>query len=291
MPATTADLPTGTTAPTGTTLEVWGDPIAHSLSPRIHAAAYAHLGWDWSYGRRQVDAAGFRSALDGLDASYRGLSLTFPLKAEAFRAATDLDPAAELTGAVNTLVFAGGRRLGVNTDVGGIVADVRAQGLDTLEVARIVGAGATATSALVALAQLGARAVEVAARRPDAAQPLAALGDRLGVAVSVAPLETVAPASVPLTISTLPGGAALPAEAAERLAAGGGLLYDVVYGHWPTPLADAWQRAGAPAVSGLGMLLRQAVLQIRAFATGDVAEPLLDEESVVAVMRSALVGD
>lgn len=291
MPATTADLPTGTTAPTGTTLEVWGDPIAHSLSPRIHAAAYAHLGWDWSYGRRQVDDAGFRSALDGLDASYRGLSLTFPLKAEAFRAATDLDPAAELTGAVNTLVFACGRRLGVNTDVGGIVADVRAQGLDTLEVARIVGAGATATSALVALAQLGARAVEVAARRPDAAQPLAALGDRLGVAVSVAPLETVAPASVPLTISTLPGGAALPAEAAERLATGGGLLYDVVYGHWPTPLADAWQRAGAPAVNGLGMLLRQAVLQIRAFATGDVAEPLPDEESVVAVMRSALVGD
>ena len=274
-----------------TRLEVWGDPIDHSLSPRLHAAAYARLGWDWTYGRRRVDAAGFAAEVDGLDASYRGLSLTFPLKAAAFAAATTRDRPAELTGAVNTIVLTGGERRGFNTDVGGIVADVQAQGITTLDRARIVGAGATATSALVALAQLGARTVEVVARRPEAAEALAALGERLSVAVSVAAVETVATASVPLTISTLPGGAALDEQAAARLAAGGGLLYDVVYGHWPTALATAWQQAGGRAVDGRGMLLRQAVLQIRAFATGAVTEPLPDEEDVVDVMRSALMGD
>ncbi|WP_292861525.1 shikimate dehydrogenase [Microbacterium sp.] len=271
--------------------EVWGDPIAHSLSPRIHSAAYERLGWDWAYGRRQVAAAAFGGELERTETSLRGLSITFPLKTEAHRAATSRDGTAELTGAVNTLVLAEGRRLGFNTDVGGIVADVRSLGIETAEIARIVGAGATATSALVALAHLGARAVDVVARRPDAAAHLVALGKRLAVAVAVVPPETAAAASVPLTISTLPGGAVLPAEAADRLAAGGGLLYDVVYGHWPTPLAEAWGRAGAPAVDGRGMLLRQAVLQIRAFATGEVTQPLPDEEDVVAVMRSALMGD
>lgn len=272
-------------------LEVWGDPIAHSLSPRIHTSAYAALGWDWSYGRRRVTAAEFRRELDSLDASFRGLSLTFPLKAEAFAASTRHDRPAELTGAVNTLVLRGSERLGFNTDVGGIVADVCAHGIDGIETARIVGAGATATSALVALAQLGARAVEVVARNPDAGDALAALGARLSVAVSVVPPSAVASASFPLTVSTLPGGAALPEETARRLAVGGGLLYDVVYGHWPTPLAEAWATAGAPAVNGLGMLLRQAILQIRAFRTGDVAEPLPDEDAVVDIMAAALMGD
>ncbi|WP_415126679.1 shikimate dehydrogenase family protein [Microbacterium sp.] len=275
-------------------LEVWGDPVAHSLSPRMHAAAYAHLGWDWSYGRRRVDAAGFAAELASLGARYRGLSLTHPLKAEAFRASADHDRNAELTGAVNTLVIADGRLGGFNTDVGGIVADLRALEASPLDRARIIGAGATAMSALVALGELGTREVEILARRPEAAAVLVALGARIGVTVTVAD-ATAVPASVsssaPLTISTLPGGAALPEPVTDMLAAGGGLLYDVVYGHWPTPLATAWQDAGARAVNGLGMLLHQAVLQIRAFATGGVTEPLPDEDAVVDVMRAALVED
>ena len=90
---------------------------------------------------------------------------------------------------------------------------------------------------------------------------------------------------------TLPGGAALPDRDAAILAERGGLLYDVVYGGWPTPLALAWQASGASAVNGLGMLVQQAVRQIRAFATGDADTPLPDEDAVVDVMRSALMGD
>lgn len=272
-------------------LEVWGDPIEHSLSPRLHGAAYARLGWNWSYGRRRVAAVDFHAQLKSVTATMRGLSLTFPLKTQAFAAASLRDRPAELTGVVNTLVFRQGRRLGFNTDVGGIVADVRAQGVPQIEAARIVGAGATATSALVALAELGARRVEVVARRPDAAAPLLELGERLSILVTVTTPEAVATASLPLTVSTLPGGSALADDTNRRLAAGGGLLYDVVYGHWPTALAAAWASAGAPSVDGRGMLLRQAVLQIRAFATGDVTQSLPEENAVVDVMARALMED
>lgn len=271
--------------------EVWGDPIEHSLSPRIHRAAYARLGWDWSYGRRRVDGESFAAELGDLDDRARGLSLTFPLKTAAFAAATTRDRTAELTGAVNTLVRSDDALHGYNTDVGGLVADIGAHGFAHLDSARIVGAGATATSALVALGDLGAERVEVVARRPAAAAGLVDLGERLGIAVTVAAPGAVASASVPLTVSTLPGGAALPDRDAAILAERGGLLYDVVYGGWPTPLALAWQASGASAVNGLGMLVQQAVRQIRAFATGDADTPLPDEDAVVDVMRSALMGD
>ena len=108
--------------------EVWGDPIEHSLSPRIHRAAYARLGWDWSYGRRRVDGDSFTAELGDLDENVRGLSLTFPLKTAAFAAATTRDRTAELTGAVNTLVRSDGALHGYNTDVGGLVADIGAHG-------------------------------------------------------------------------------------------------------------------------------------------------------------------
>lgn len=274
---------------TSAAFEVWGDPISHSLSPRLHSAAYRELGWDWTYGRRQVNEASFASELAQNAPSLRGLSLTFPLKAAAFAASATRDRFAELTGAVNTLLLDGEPR-GINTDVGGIVADLRSRGIDGVDRARIIGAGATATSALVALAELGARNVEVVARRPERAASLVDLGERLGVRVDAAPLDSSAHEVVPLTVATLPGGAPVDAAVADSLAQGG-LLYDVVYGHWPTPLALAWERAGMPATGGLGMLLQQAVRQIRFFATGDANEPLPNEDAVVDVMRSALVGD
>ncbi|MCT9000826.1 shikimate dehydrogenase family protein [Microbacterium memoriense] len=284
-------MPDRLAIPARASLEVWGDPIDHSLSPRVHTAAYTALGWAWSYGRRRVDEAGFTAELTEHASGLRGLSLTFPLKAAAFAAATTKDRTAEVTGAVNTLLLTSSGPRGFNTDVGGLVADLRAHGVDGVEHARIIGAGATATSALVALSDLGVERVEVVARRPEAVAALSAVGERVGVAVSMWSADGGAPASVPVTISTLPGGAALPDEHAHAFAASGGLLYDVVYGHWPTALAAAWERVGHTAINGLGMLLHQAVLQIRIFATGNPDEPLPDEPSVVAVMRRALMGD
>lgn len=272
-------------------LAVWGDPIAHSRSPQLHAAAYRELGLDWTYDRRRVTADEFAGALRSLDAQWRGLSLTMPLKGEAHAAAITRDRAAELTGAVNTLLLTEDGPHGFNTDIGGLVRALRAQGLATTPTARIVGAGATATSALVALAELGATHVEVVARRPAAVEPLVALGRELDVTVAAASFDSAAFAPVTVTIATLPGDAAVPDAAADALAAAGGMLFDVVYGQWPTALASAWERAGGPAHSGLGMLLHQAVLQVRIFVSDSPDVPLAAEEAVLAAMHSAVVGD
>ncbi|GGM50718.1 shikimate dehydrogenase [Microbacterium saperdae] len=267
-----------------TRLAVWGDPIAHSLSPALHAAAYGVLALEWEYGRRQVSAPAFREALASLDASWRGLSLTMPLKEAAFRAAATRDRHAELSGAVNTLLL-GTEPTGFNTDVGGIVDALAENGITAVGTVRILGAGATAASALLAAAELGATRADVRARRPEKAAGLVALGESLGVRVTAdlihAPVERVE-----LTLATLPSGTDLDASLAGRLADGGGALFDAAYAPWPSALASAW--GGRSVISGLGMLLHQAVRQIRIFHHGEPLEPLPDEGRVLAAMRAAL---
>ncbi|WP_308212095.1 shikimate dehydrogenase [Microbacterium yannicii] len=278
----------GVLSPHATRLEVWGDPIAHSRSPQLHAAAYAVLGLDWSYGLRRVDEASFPGEFAELDDSWRGLSLTMPLKSVAFTAAAHRDRRAELTGAVNTLLLAPTGPYGFNTDVGGIVRSLADDGITDVERARIVGAGATATSALVALCELGVREIDVVARRPEAVTPLAELGGRLGIEVTAASFAASHHSAVDLTIATLPGEAPVTDAAADALARSGGLLLDVVYGHWPTVLSAAWGRAGNPARSGLGMLLHQALLQVRIFRHGDPDAPLANEVESLQAMRRVL---
>lgn len=265
-------------------LAVWGDPIAHSKSPALHAAAYAVLGLDWTYERRRVAEADFAATLDSLDEEWRGLSLTMPLKEQAFRAAGTRDRHAELTGAVNTLLL-GPEIAGFNTDVGGIVDALAEAGIATAHTVRILGAGATAASALVAVAEIGASRVEVRARRPERAAGLADLGARLGITVTSASFDAPADAA-DLTIATLPSGTVLAPDVAVRLAATGGVLFDAAYAPWPSALATAW--GARPVVSGLGMLLHQAVRQIRIFRQGDLDAALPDEAGVLAAMRAAL---
>lgn len=271
-------------------LAVWGDPIAHSRSPRLHAAAYGVLELDWEYGRRQVDEAGFESAWRSLDADWRGLSLTMPLKHAAARDAISLDDDARLTGAVNTFLLTGDGPLGFNTDVGGLARALDEFGVREPDAIRVLGAGATATSAVVAAARAGARTVEVRARRPEAAAPIAALGEALGVTLRVAALDHPPLAPVDATIAALPGGTDL-GRVADDLASVSGPLVDVVYGGWPTPLARAWERAGGEAHDGLAMLLHQALLQVRVFVGGDPGVAVEREAEVLAAMRTALMGD
>lgn len=280
-------------------LAVWGDPIAHSRSPQLHGAAYAALGLDWTFERVRVPEAEFDAVLGGLDRSWRGLAVTMPLKERAWRASAWRDRRAELTGAVNTLLLPGAdvprpsgapsdAPLGFNTDVGGIVAALADEGIAGLTSVRIVGAGATSASALVAAAELGARRAVVVARRPERAAPLLALGERMGLPTDVEPFGGPHGA-VDLTVCALPGGTALPEDHAHALAASGGPLFDVAYHPWPSHLATRW--TGGPAIPGHGMLLHQAVLQVRVFTSGSVDRPLASEDDVRAAMRSALMGD
>ena len=280
-------------------LAVWGDPIAHSRSPQLHGAAYSLLGLDWSFERVRVAEDRFDAVLAGLDASWRGLAVTMPLKERAWNAAGWRDRRAELTGAVNTLLLPGAdvprpvgapsdAPVGFNTDVGGIVAALADEGITRIGSLRLVGAGATSASALVAAAELGAGRVAIVARRAERARPLIDIAERLGITATAESFGGPH-AATDLTIAALPGGAELPDPHAAALARDGGPLFDVAYHPWPSQLATHW--TGERAIAGFGMLLHQAVLQVRIFTTGSVDQPLENEDDVRAEMRSAVMGD
>ena len=164
-----------------------GSPIAHSLSPALHRAAYAELGLDWTYDRFEVGEADLAGFVADCDTSWRGLSLTMPLKVAAL-ALGEVDPLARQAEAANTLVFeADGTRRLHNTDVGGLVWALRRAGATSLPRVTVLGAGATARSSLLSVSRLGARTVTVVARTPAKATPLIALGAALDLMVTVQP--------------------------------------------------------------------------------------------------------
>lgn len=262
-------------------LAVVGRPIAHSLSPVLHGAASRAMGLDWAYERREIAPGGLAALVGGLGPRWLGLSVTAPLKGEAAALAASLDERAALTGAANTLLL-GARVRGWNTDVGGIVRAFADAGLDSVRTGAIVGSGATAQSALVALAELGAERVAIALRSLEKATPLERLGERLGVRVEPQLLLEPLPA-VDAAVSTLPAAA----DAAARFEAPPGLLLDADYAGG----AGSRYLGSVPAarlLDGREMLLQQAVLQARIFALGEADAPLPDEERVVTAMRAAL---
>lgn len=276
----------------GARLAVLGSPIAHSKSPALHRAAYARLGLDWEYTAVEMTGDRLPAFVDGLDAAWRGLSLTMPLKQDVLPLLDEVDELAELTGAANTVLLDGVRRLGFNTDVGGIVRTLGESGLTAIRRGVLIGAGATAASALVAMAELGAEEVRVLVRRPGAAAELEQLGRRAGLVVAEHPIATLAdgPGGAPaaeLVISTVPGGTDLGVAPSSSLVAGAALL-DVAYDPWPSALARAWFDADGTVVHGLGMLLHQALLQIRIFVNGDPLVELPGEDDVLAVMRESV---
>ncbi|GAA1842414.1 shikimate dehydrogenase [Agromyces salentinus] len=271
-----------------TRLGVLGSPIAHSKSPGLHLAAYRRLGLEWSYERVEMDGAGVGEYVRTRDATWRGLSLTMPLKYDVVPALDEIDVVARLTGAANTVLLDDGRRLGFNTDVGGIVRSLAEAGLHEARSAIIVGGGATAASALVAVAELGVAHVRLLLRRPEAGEPLVELGRSVGVVVEPEHIGALADAApVDLVVSTLPGGTDAGVAASVDLV-GGALLLDVAYAPWPTPLASHWIIAGGRVIDGSGMLLHQALLQVRIFVGGDPAAVLPDEAAVLDVMRESL---
>ncbi|MFD4420100.1 shikimate dehydrogenase [Agromyces sp. NPDC058484] len=269
-------------------LAVLGSPIAHSKSPGLHRAAYRLLGLDWEYSAVEMRGEDLAAFIGGLDDSWRGLSLTMPLKQDVLPLLDEVDELATLTGAANTVLFDGAARRGFNTDVGGIVRALAEAGCDRVRHGVLIGGGATAKSALAAMAELGAASVQILVRRPEAGAAIAELGHRLGLAVELsklAELEGVAEAE--LLVSTVPGGTELGVEASAALVRSAVLL-DVAYAPWPTPLAAHWLGLGGTVVHGLGMLLHQALLQVRTFVAGDPFAVLPDEEAVLSVMRETL---
>jgi shikimate dehydrogenase len=259
-------------------LAVLGSPIAHSRSPVLHAAAYGVLGLDWSYTAVEVTEDGLPGFLAGLGPDWRGLSLTMPLKRAVLPLVADREPLVERLGLANTVLL-GDRPSLFNTDVGGIVTALQNAGIDHVGRGIVLGGGATAASALEALARLGASQRTVAARDP-------ARAGRLPGATAVVPLAAADLGAADVVVSTLPGTAdaavPMPPDARDVL------LLDAAYDPWPTPLGTAWLAAGGRLVHGLEMLLEQAVLQVRIFTNGSPDAPLPREGAVRAAMRTAM---
>lgn len=275
-----------------TRLAVLGSPIGHSQSPALHRAAYAMLGLDWQYEAIEMDSAGLGDFVSSRPGDWRGLSLTMPLKRDVVPLLEVIDPFVQLTGVANTVLFAEsteGRILqGFNTDVIGIVDAFRHAGIEHLSRVWMLGAGATAASALVAAARLGVREVEVSARSLHSLRTLFNLGERLGIEMRSARADDTETGFVPdAIISTLPGGANHPYQfdSATRAAS---VLFDVAYDPWPSPLAARWLEVGGRVIPGIEMLIYQALLQVRIFLGGSADRILPREEAVLAAMRECV---
>lgn len=244
---------------------VLGDPVEHSLSPALHRAAYAELELDWRYEAVRVPAGGLAGFVDGLDADWRGLSLTKPLKREVVPLLTSQDQWTRLSGVANTLLLddRGGRH-GLNTDVPGAEAAL-AQATDAdLRHAVVLGGGATAASVMLALAERGLEHATLVVRNPGrAAETVHAVSRHpRRPEVTVASLAALRSVGADVVVSTIPPAA----QTADVLAAVREVpvVFDVVYDPWPTPLAAQASAHGHPLVGGLDLLLWQAVDQVRA---------------------------
>lgn len=247
---------------------VLGHPIAHSLSPVLHRAAYSGLGISWSYGSYDVDESGLAAFLDQCGPQWGGVSLTMPLKRAVIPLLDTTTELVDIVGGANTVVFGDQGREGHNTDVVGIVAALRGIGARS-GAATVLGGGATAASSLAALGSLGCPSVVLHARRPEAASHLRGVADRLGLELRIEawPARLPTRSESPVVISTVPARAtsALVAAVPE----GVGWLLDVSYDPWPPPLVGAWTAAGGSAAAGDEMLLQQAVEQVRLMTGAD----------------------
>jgi len=266
-------------APAGTRAAVLGRPVGHSLSPRLHRAAYAALGLtDWSYDALDIGAEDLPVLLAGLGPEWRGFSVTMPCKQAAVAVADEVDPLPRLLQAANTLMRTrdGGWRA-ENTDVTGVGTALQIGGVEEVEHGAIIGAGGTAAAAAVALASLGARQVDVLVREPARAADLVRVLETLGVVADVQQLDGATAVDAPVVVSTVPAdGQPAVAGLAWRP---GQVVLDVLYAGWPTPLAQRVEWAGGQSISGLEVLFWQATVQV---------ELMTGQPAPLAAMRAAL---
>ena len=253
---------------------VIGDPIAHSLSPLLHAHWLEAHKVDGAYVPLNVVRESFTFALRGLRlAGFAGVNVTVPHKEAAFALAHAVDDAARAAGAVNVLVFRDGRIEGRNTDSAGLSAAlVEHLGADALQgkSATLVGSGGAARAAIIALDALGAKEIRIVARNGARGDGLArdmkpvvrgqlqsfAFEDWRKAASDVTLLVNTTSAGMrgnaPLTLSL----DSLPRDAA---------VCDIVYSPLETPLLKEARARGHATIDGLGMLMHQAVPAFEAF--------------------------
>jgi shikimate dehydrogenase len=248
---------------------VIGDPIRHSLSPRLHNAAFDAMGLDWVSVAFPVAAGRVSEALAGMRAfGIVGLSVTMPHKHDAATLVDERTAVADRLGVVNCITQTDGRLVGDSTDGAGFVAALRRdRGFDPAgRRCVVVGAGGAARAVILALAEAEALEVVVVNRTTSRALEAAALAGgrgRVGAAADIATAELVVQATSVGMADTGDTAAATPFDAA--LLHAGQLVAELVYHPQVTPLMAAARDRGAEAVGGLGMLVHQAALAVESW--------------------------
>ncbi|RIX47360.1 MAG: shikimate dehydrogenase [Rhodocyclales bacterium GT-UBC] len=268
---------------------VFGNPIAHSKSPAIHAAFARATGQDLRYEARLAALDGFAAAVaEFIGEGGRGANVTVPFKEEAFRLCSRLSERAARAGAVNTLICCDGVIAGDNTDGAGLVRDITHNLGYVLAGKRILllGAGGAARGVIAPLLAGEPAALTIANRSADKAEVLAAAFADLGQ-VEGGGLGNLAGRSFDLVINATSAslsGARL--DLPDGLFAPASLAYDMMYGKGETPfLAQAREQGAARRADGLGMLVEQAA---EAFCLWRNCRP--DTAGVLAELRAGLAG-
>ncbi|MEO6471828.1 MAG: shikimate dehydrogenase [Aeromicrobium sp.] len=262
---------------------VLGKPIAHSLSPVMHRAAYAQLGLDWTYDAYEVTESELEGFLAGCDESWRGLSLTMPLKRAIIGLADEVTSVAGALGVANTVEFRDGKRVASNTDSAGALAALVERGVRNTKTARILGGGATATSVAYALATNGVGHIEFVVRNPDTAADAVAVAEKAGAETVVRLIDRPLIDVVDLLVSTVP--AKVVSMKAHDLVDSTHAVFDVIYDPWPSPLALAAKESGLKFVSGLDLLAHQAAFQVE-LMTGSPIEAHILRDAALAELAA-----
>lgn len=253
---------------------VMGWPVAHSLSPAMHNAAFAALGLNWRYVPLPVHPDRVGEAVRGLHAlGFAGCNVTVPHKQAVIPYMSSLSEEAEALGAANTLVRDGDGWRGENTDVRGFLDDLAAHGVEVAgRLCLVLGAGGSARAVVWGLLKAGARVALFNRSRERAAALVGDFRARLsGGDLSAHPLDElgrfagscrevgliVNATSVGMwphpDASPWPEGAPIPPGAA---------VYDLVYRPARTRLLEQAEQAGARAIGGVGMLVRQGAASL-----------------------------
>lgn len=235
---------------------VVGKPVAHSVSPSMHNAAFLAAGLDAVYLPLAAhDYADFTAFAEGVNLA--GASVTAPFKVEAFERADECDPVSRRIQSANTLRRVGKKWLGCNTDVAGFLSPLESAMRLPNKRATVLGAGGAARSVAIALAAAGVH-VTLCARRPEQAREIAVL---TSAAIAEWP---PAPGSWDLLVNATPVGTA-PDTGRSPLPAGhsfdGEVVYDLVYNPPQTRLLRDAAAAGCRTIGGLDMLVAQAQAQ------------------------------
>ena len=248
--------------PTGQTrlAAVIGSPVRHSLSPRIHNAAFAHLGLDWVYTAFDVAAKDGQKAVEAMRTlGIGGLSVTMPHKQVVAATVDRLTPAAEALQVSNCVFWDGESLVGDNTDGDGFVASLRFDvGVDLKDrTIAVIGTGGAARSIIEASGRSGAAKILVIGRSQENAESAAALASQ----ATVVPPEAAADADVITNATPVgmnsglnPQTIPLPADVINETH----IVHDCVYDPRVTSLLAIAEQKGATAVGGTGMLVHQA---------------------------------